>query len=142
MNGQAKGLSDRNTFITCCTEERGSKSGENLRLSSLIPAYSRLSSLDGRKMVEAPDGERGSIMQNALQTEIGTRATRPSEDLRQSQVRTSLEFGRAGWMRGNAEWMNGKAKDLNERNTFFIYDRNEPGSGSEENLRLFSLILA
>ena len=110
MNGQAKGLSDRNTFITCCTEERGSKSGENLRLSSLIPAYSRLSSLNGRKMVEAPDGEHSSIMQNALQTEIGTRATRPSEDPRQSQARTSLEFGRARWMRGSCDWMNAKAE--------------------------------
>jgi hypothetical protein len=42
MNGKAKGLSDRNTCITCCTEERRSKLGENLHLSSLIPAYSRL----------------------------------------------------------------------------------------------------
>jgi hypothetical protein len=45
-------------------------------------------------------------------------------------------------MRGNAERMNGKAKGLSDRNTFFIYDTDERGSGSEENLRLFSLIPA
>src|SRR6266581_9210296 len=43
MNGKAKGLSDRNTFFICFTDERGSGLEENLRLSSLI----------GRKMFEA-----------------------------------------------------------------------------------------
>ena len=50
MNGKTKGLSDRNTFITCYTGERGLGLEENLRLSSLILAYSRLSSLNGKKM--------------------------------------------------------------------------------------------
>jgi len=53
MNGKAKGLSDRNTFFICFTDERGSGLEENLRLSSRILAYLRLSSLNGRKMYEA-----------------------------------------------------------------------------------------
>ncbi len=55
---------------------------------------------------------------------------------------TSLDLGRAGWMRGSPERMNGKAKCLSDRNTFFIYDPDERESGLEENLRLPSLILA
>src|SRR2546428_5203061 len=51
MNGKAKGLSDRNTFFICDTDQRGLGLEENLRLSSLIPAYSRLSSLNGKKNV-------------------------------------------------------------------------------------------
>jgi hypothetical protein len=90
-------------------DSRNSETGKG-RWNGKIFAYSRLSSLNGRKMFEAPDGERSSILQNARQTEMGTRATRPSEDPRQSQARTSLAFGRAGWMRGNAEWMNAKAE--------------------------------
>src|SRR5438309_11918428 len=35
-------LSDRNTFLTCFTDERGSGLEQNLRVSSLILAYSRL----------------------------------------------------------------------------------------------------
>ena len=54
MNGQAKDLSDRNTFLTCCAGERGVGLEENLRLFSLIPANSRLSPLNGRKKFEAP----------------------------------------------------------------------------------------
>jgi len=46
MNGKAKGLSDRNTFITCDTGERGLGLEENLRLSSL----------NGRKKVEPSGG--------------------------------------------------------------------------------------
>ena len=42
MNGNAKGLSDRNTFFIHDTDERGSGLEENLHLSSLILAYSRL----------------------------------------------------------------------------------------------------
>jgi len=42
MNGKAKGLSDRNTFLIYDTVERGLGLEENLRLSSLIPAYVRL----------------------------------------------------------------------------------------------------
>jgi len=45
MNGKAKCLSDRNTFFIYDTDERGLGLGENLRLSSLILAYSRLFSL-------------------------------------------------------------------------------------------------
>jgi hypothetical protein len=56
--------------------------------------------------------------------------------------RTNLEFGRARWMRGNAERMNGKAKGSSDRNTFLTCFTSERGSGLEENLRLFSLILA
>src|SRR5713226_5238384 len=33
-------------------------------------------------------------------------------------ARTSLDFGRARWMRGNAERMNGNANCLRDRNTF------------------------
>ena len=54
MNGKAKGLSDRKTYFICFTGEGGSGLEENLRLSSLIPAYSRLFPLNGRKMFEAP----------------------------------------------------------------------------------------
>ena len=50
MNGQAKDLSDRNTCFTFCSDERGLGLEENLRLSSLILAYVRVSSLNGRKM--------------------------------------------------------------------------------------------
>ena len=42
MNGIAKGLSDRNTFITCFTGEGGLGLEENLRLNSLMFAYVRL----------------------------------------------------------------------------------------------------
>src|SRR6266571_4195328 len=45
-------LSDRNTFLTCFTDERGSGLEHNLRVSSRIFAYSRLFSLNGRKMFE------------------------------------------------------------------------------------------
>ena len=57
-------------------------------------------------------------------------------------ARTILDLGRARWIRGSAERMNGKAKGLSERNTFYIYDTDERGSGSEENLRLSSLKFA
>ncbi len=53
MNGNANCLSDRNTFFICDTDERGLGLEENLRLTSLNFAYSRLSSLNGRKMFEA-----------------------------------------------------------------------------------------
>ena len=72
LNAKAEGLSVHNTFFICDTDERGSGLEENLRLSSLIPAYSRLSSLNGKKMFAAPVGwkEEGS-MQNAESLEIG-----------------------------------------------------------------------
>ncbi len=38
--------------------------------------------------------------------------------------------------------MNGNSNCLSDRNTFFIYDTDERGSGLEENLRLSSLIFA
>src|SRR6266849_2186812 len=57
-------------------------------------------------------------------------------------ARAKLDLGRGRWMRGNAERTNGRAKDLSGRNTFFICDTDERGLGLEENLRLFSLILA
>jgi len=53
MNGNANCLSDCNTYYIYDTDERGSGLEENLRLSSLILAYPRLSSLNGRKMFEA-----------------------------------------------------------------------------------------
>src|SRR5258708_12927863 len=53
-------------------------------------------------------------------------------------ARVDLDLGRRGWMRGGSERMNGKAKDLDQRNAFFICDRDEPGLGLAENLRLFS----
>ena len=62
--------------------------------------------------------------------------------VRSRLARTNLDLGRARWMRGNAERMNGKAKCLSDRNTFYIYDTDERGSGLEENLRLSSLIPA
>src|SRR5229473_2494447 len=48
----------------------------------------RLCSLYWRKMFEAPDGERSSILQNARQTELGTLGIRPSEYQRQRLART------------------------------------------------------
>ena|SRR6266853_3307087 len=57
-------------------------------------------------------------------------------------ARRNLEFGRARWIRGNAERINGDAKGLSGRNTCFIYDTDERGSGLGGNLRLNSLILA
>jgi len=57
-------------------------------------------------------------------------------------ARRNLEFRRARWIRGNAERMNGNAKGLSGRNTCFIYDTDERGSGLGGNLRLNSLILA
>src|SRR5437899_4987806 len=54
-------------------------------------AYVRLCSLNGKKMFEAPDGERSSILQNALQAETGTRVTRPSEYQRQGEARKKEE---------------------------------------------------
>ena len=54
MNGQRKYSSDRNTFFIYDTVERGSGLAKNLHLSSLIFAYSRLSSLNGKKMFEGP----------------------------------------------------------------------------------------
>src|SRR6266849_9735462 len=57
-------------------------------------------------------------------------------------ARTNLDLGRGRWIRGGSERMNGQAKDLSDRNTCFIYDTDERGSGLAENLRLFSLILA
>ncbi len=65
-----------------------------------------------------------------------------AQAVRSKVARTSLEFGRAGWMQGDAERMNGKAKGSSDRNTFFIYDTDERGSGLGGNLRLNSLILA
>jgi hypothetical protein len=109
---------------------------------SLMFAYVRLCSLYWRKMFEASDGERSSILQNARQTEMGTRGTRPSEYQRECLARTKRDLGRARWLRGNAKRMNGKAKGLSDRNTCFICDTDERGWGSEENLRLFSLMFA
>jgi|SRR5712692_5803799 len=51
LNGNAKGLSDRNTFLICDTDERGSELEENVRLCSLMFAYVRLCSLNGKKNV-------------------------------------------------------------------------------------------
>jgi len=106
---------------------------KNVRLCSPMFAFYR------KKIVEAPDGERSSILQNARQTEVGTRVTCPSEYQRQSRRGRALDFGRACWMRGNAGRMNGRCKCPIDRNTFFIYDTDERGSGLEENLRLSSL---
>jgi hypothetical protein len=36
MDGKTRSLSERNTYFTCCVEERGSGLDENLRLFSLI----------------------------------------------------------------------------------------------------------
>src|SRR5229473_128610 len=47
-------------------------------------------------------------------------------------ARTDLDLGRARCMRGNAERMNGKTKGLSDRNTFYIYDTDERGSGIRE----------
>jgi len=47
-----------------------------------------------KKNVEALDGERGAILQNARQTEMETRGTRPSEYQRQRLARTNLDFPR------------------------------------------------
>jgi hypothetical protein len=93
-------------------------------------------------MFEVAEGERSSILQNARQTEMGTRGTRPSEYRRQRLARTNLDLDRDRWMRGNAERMKGKAKGLSDRNTCFIYDTDKRGEDLEENLRLSSLILA
>src|SRR5713226_6437382 len=112
-NGEAEFLT------TDYTDERGSGIEENVRLCSPMFAYVRLM---GKKMFEAAVGERGPIVQHALQTEIGARATRPSEYQRQSQGRRSLDLGGAGWMRGNADRMNGKAECLSDRNPCFICD--------------------
>ena len=57
-------------------------------------------------------------------------------------ARTSVDFGRARWMRGNAGRMNGKAKGLSDRNPCFIYDAEEGGLRLEENLRSNSPIFA
>ena len=57
-------------------------------------------------------------------------------------ARTNLDLGRGRWMRGGSERMNGQAEGLSDRNTCFICDTDERGSGLEENLRLSSLILA
>jgi hypothetical protein len=105
-------------------------------------AYVRLCSLYWRKMFEASDGERSSILQNARQTEMGTRETRPSEYRRQRLALMKLDLGRARCLRANAKRMKGKAKGLNDRNTCFIYDTDARGSGLEENLRLSSLRFA
>ena len=53
MNRKAKSLCDRNTFFICDTDGRGSGLEENLRLSSVILAYPRLSSPNGKKMLRA-----------------------------------------------------------------------------------------
>ncbi len=57
-------------------------------------------------------------------------------------ARTSLDFGRGRWMRGDSERMNGKVKGLGDRNTCFICDTVERGLGLEENVRLCSLKFA
>jgi hypothetical protein len=65
-----------------------------------------------------------------------------AQAVRSKLARTGLDLGGAGWVGGNAERMNAKAKCLSDRNTFYIYDTDERGSGLEENLRLSSLIFA
>ena len=107
-----------------------------VRRCSPIFAFNR------RKTVEALDGERGTILQNARQTEMGTRGTRPSEHQRQRLARTNLDFGRARWLQGYAQRINGKAKGLSDRNRFFTCFTDERGSGLAENLRLSPLIFA
>src|SRR5712691_1259941 len=57
-------------------------------------------------------------------------------------ARTELDLGRGRWIRGGSERMNGQAKDLSDRNTCFIYDTGERGSGLAENVRLCSLMFA
>jgi len=47
-------LSDRNTFFTCDADERGSGLEKIFAYLRFMFAYSRLSSLNGRKMFEAP----------------------------------------------------------------------------------------
>jgi hypothetical protein len=53
MNGQAKGLSDCNTFFIYDTDESRSRLEENVRLNSLMFAYVRLCSLIRRKIFGA-----------------------------------------------------------------------------------------
>src|SRR5260370_3854525 len=57
-------------------------------------------------------------------------------------ARTNLEVGRTRCLRANAKRMNGNAKCLSDRDTCFIYDTDEHGSGLVANLRLSSLIFA
>src|SRR2546427_9757066 len=98
-------------------ETHGPRKGNGMEKCSPMFAYVRLCSLNARKMFEASNGERGSILQNARQTEMGTRGTRPSEYQRQRLARTKLDSGRARWLRRNAERMSGKAKGLSDCNT-------------------------
>src|SRR5712692_1919406 len=52
MNGQAKDLSDRNTFFTCDTVNADQELRKNVRLYPGMSAYVRVCSLNGRKMFE------------------------------------------------------------------------------------------
>src|SRR5258708_361993 len=65
MNGRSKGLSDRNTFLTCFTDERGSGLAENLRLSSPMSANGRknvASAARGRCAQPPGDSEMHEVM--------------------------------------------------------------------------------
>jgi hypothetical protein len=129
--------STRNREAEIMTTDDTDERGSGIRgKCSLIFAYVRLCSLNWKKMFEASDGERSSILQNARQTEMGARVTRPSEHQRQRLARTNLDLGRARWLRENAGRMNGKANDLSDCNTYYIYDTGERGLGLEENLGL------
>jgi hypothetical protein len=59
-----------------------------------------------------------------------------AQAVRSKLARRGFDLGGAGWVRGNAERVNGKAEGLSDRNTFYMYDTDERGSGLEENLRL------
>src|SRR6266478_1288237 len=69
------------------------------------------------------DGQPREIKMDQGQCQIKGKA------VRSRLARTSLDFGRARWVRSKAEPMNGQRKCLSDRNTFFIYDTDERGSG-------------
>ncbi len=51
-------------------------------------------------------------------------------------ARTTLDWGRTGWIRGGCDRTNRKAKGFNDRNTFFIYDTDKRGLGRSEQCSL------
>jgi hypothetical protein len=122
--------------------QTGSKPGVS---DSLYPRIMR-NTRDGEERTRQDHGQSNQIQLNRT-------GSRPIEtDQGQFQIkaqaagsrlaRTSLDFGRARWMQRSSERMNGNANCLSDRNTYYIYDTDEHGSGLAENLRLSSLIFA